>query len=124
MVPVVSCAAALAAVPQRTAAAIANPRIARPILLRIIDSPPFIDYLRRRAYHYDDFSPVPTLKRGAPVPLYHQLKTALLRDIESGRWRPGDRIPTEDALIERYKVSKITVRQALRDLAQMGYIRR
>jgi len=67
---------------------------------------------------------VPTLKRGAPVPLYHQLKTALLRDIESGRWRPGDRIPTEDALIERYKVSKITVRQALRDLAQMGYIRR
>ena len=67
---------------------------------------------------------MPTLKRGAPVPLYHQLKTALLRDIESGRWRPGDRIPTEDALIERYKVSKITVRQALRDLAQMGYIRR
>ena len=67
---------------------------------------------------------MPSLKRGAPVPLYHQLKTALLRDIESGRWRPGDRIPTEDALIERYQVSKITVRQALRDLAQMGYIRR
>jgi GntR family transcriptional regulator len=67
---------------------------------------------------------VPTLKRGAPVPLYHQLKTALLRDIQSGRWRPGDRMPTEDALIERYQVSKITVRQALRDLAQMGYIRR
>lgn len=64
------------------------------------------------------------LKRGAPVPLYHQLKTALLRDIEAGRWRPGDRIPTEDALIERFKVSKITVRQALRDLVQLGYIRR
>jgi GntR family transcriptional regulator len=64
------------------------------------------------------------LQRGAPVPLYHQLKTALLRDIESGRWRPGERIPTEDALLERFKVSKITVRQALRDLAQMGYIRR
>jgi GntR family transcriptional regulator len=64
------------------------------------------------------------LKRGAPVPLYHQLKTALLRDIEAGRWRPGDRIPTEDALIERFGVSKITVRQALRDLVQLGYIRR
>jgi GntR family transcriptional regulator len=67
---------------------------------------------------------VPTLKRGAPVPLYHQLKSALLRDIEAGRWRPGERIPTEDALIERFQVSKITVRQALRDLAQQGYIRR
>jgi len=64
------------------------------------------------------------LKRDAPVPLYHQLKTALLRDIEAGRWRPGDRLPTEDALIARFRVSKITVRQALRDLAQMGYIRR
>jgi GntR family transcriptional regulator len=67
---------------------------------------------------------VPILKRGAPVPLYHQLKAALLRDIEAGRWRPGERLPTEDALIARFKVSKITVRQALRDLAQLGYIRR
>ncbi len=65
-----------------------------------------------------------TLKRGTPVPLYHQLKTALLREIEGGRWRPGDRIPTEDALIARFQVSKITVRQALRELAQLGYIRR
>lgn len=67
---------------------------------------------------------VPTLKRGAPVPLYHQLKTALLQDIEAGRWRAGERLPTEDALIARFQVSKITVRQALRDLAQLGYIRR
>src|SRR5206468_4320738 len=67
---------------------------------------------------------VPILKRGAPVPLYHQLKTTLLREIEAGRWRAGERIPTEDALIERFKVSKITVRQALRDLSEKGYIRR
>ena len=63
------------------------------------------------------------LKRDAPVPLYHQLKTALLEQIEAGRWRPGDRLPTEDALISQFRVSKITVRQALRDLAEMGYIR-
>jgi GntR family transcriptional regulator len=67
---------------------------------------------------------MPTLKRGAPEPLYHQLKTALLREIEAGRWRPGERLPTEDALIARFHVSKITVRQALRDLSQLGYIRR
>jgi len=68
---------------------------------------------------------MPILKRGgAQLPLYHQLKTALLREIQGGRWKPGDRLPTEDALIARFHVSKITVRQALRELAQMGYIRR
>ena len=39
---------------------------------------------------------VPPLNRNAAVPLYHQLKTAILRDIEAGRWKPGDRLPTED----------------------------
>ena len=67
---------------------------------------------------------MPTLKRGAPVPLYHQLKASILRDIELGRWHPGEQLPTEDALMARFHVSKITVRQALRDLAQQGYIRR
>ena len=67
---------------------------------------------------------MPILKRGDPLPLYQQLKTAILRDIQDGRWRPGDRLPTEDALIKRFRVSKITVRQALRELAEMGYIRR
>jgi len=67
---------------------------------------------------------VPFLNRDAAVPLYHQLKTAILRDIEAGRWKPGDRLPTEDELIARFHVSKITVRQALRELSQMGYVRR
>ena len=58
------------------------------------------------------------------MPLYHQLKASILRDIDGGRWRPGEQLPTEDALMARFHVSKITVRQALRDLAQQGYIRR
>ena len=58
------------------------------------------------------------------MPLYHQLKASLLQDIDAGRWRPGEQLPTEDALMARFHVSKITVRQALRDLAQLGYIRR
>lgn len=67
---------------------------------------------------------MPSLNRRAPVPLYHQLKEAILRDIEAGRWRPGDRLPTEDEWIRRFRVSKITVRQALADLVHMGIIRR
>ena len=67
---------------------------------------------------------MPLSKRDLPVPLYHQVKTAILREIEAGRWAPGEQLPTENALIERFHVSKITVRQALAELAQMGYIRR
>ena len=65
-----------------------------------------------------------TLSRTGPLPLYHQLKTIILREIEAGRWPPDAQLPSEDELARRFKVSKITVRQALRDLAAEGFIRR
>src|SRR5689334_1084850 len=65
-----------------------------------------------------------TLNRDLPVPLYHQVKTWILGGIENGLWRPDERLPSEDELADKFSVSKITVRQALRDLAQLGYIRR
>lgn len=64
------------------------------------------------------------LRRNLPVPLYHQLKTAIQQEIEAGRWKPGEQLPTENDLIARFRVSKITVRQALRELSNLGYIRR
>lgn len=44
--------------------------------------------------------------------------------IEKGVYVPGDRIPTERALCEKYDISRAPVRQALADLVQEGYIRR
>ena len=64
------------------------------------------------------------LDKSLPLPLYHQLKNILMARIESGEWEPGQQIPTETSLSERFGVSKITVRQAMRDLADLGYIRR
>lgn len=64
------------------------------------------------------------LDRGLPVPLYHQLRSILLADIESGKLQSGQQLPTEAKLAEQFGVSKITVRQALEELAQLGYIRR
>jgi GntR family transcriptional regulator len=65
-----------------------------------------------------------TLDKQLPIPLYHQLKMILLKDIQSGRWKADDRLPTESELEKAYRVSKITVRQALRELADSGYVRR
>jgi GntR family transcriptional regulator len=62
--------------------------------------------------------------RRAATPLYHQVKTLLLKEIEAGQWTPDARLPTEDELSARFRVSKVTIRQALRDLSNLGYIRR
>ena len=64
------------------------------------------------------------LDKDLAVPLYHQLQNVLKAEIESGRWQPDQRLPSEKELAERFGVSKITVRQALDVLAQLGYIRR
>ena len=65
-----------------------------------------------------------TLNRTLYVPLYHQLKEILLRDIQSGKLKPDDRLPSEDRVAADYGVSIITVRRTLTDLATAGYIRR
>ena len=64
------------------------------------------------------------LEARSPIPLYLQLKQRLLAGIEAGRWSPGDRIPGDEALQERYGVSRTTVRQALRELELAGLITR
>ena len=57
-----------------------------------------------------------------PVPLYHQLKLVLLKDIEQGMYKPGGRLPSESELIRQYGVSRITVRQALDELEAEGRV--
>lgn len=54
--------------------------------------------------------------------LYIQLTRILLEEINSGRWQPGRKIPTEEELCREYNISKITVRQAILNLASEGYL--
>lgn len=53
------------------------------------------------------------LDRNSFVPLYYQLQEALKEQIESGRWRPGDTLPSEPELARGFGVSRVVVRQAL-----------
>jgi GntR family transcriptional regulator len=64
------------------------------------------------------------LDKSLPAPLYHQLKCALMEAIELGEWKIGEQLPNEGKLAESFGVSKITVRQALQELADLGYVRR
>jgi len=54
--------------------------------------------------------------------LYIQLTRIFLEEITSGKWPLGQQIPTEDELCRQYGVSKITVRQAVNNLASDGYV--
>lgn len=67
---------------------------------------------------------ITVLRKEIPIPLYHQLTCTLKEGIDSGKWQPGEQLPNEAKLAEQFGVSKITVRQALRDLAGLGYVRR
>jgi len=58
----------------------------------------------------------------SPQPLYIQLKEVLRGYILDGTYAPHSKLPSENELIRQYKVSRITVRQALRDLQKEGLI--
>ena len=62
------------------------------------------------------------LKRNHPQPLYAQLKESLRADIIAGRLHAHEQLPSERELCTRFRVSRMTVRQALRDLTREGLI--
>lgn len=59
-----------------------------------------------------------------PVALYFQVRQALMEQILDGRLKPGDRLQPEDRLAEELGVSRITVRRALQELADDGWLTR
>ena len=63
------------------------------------------------------------LERG-PVPLHHQVYVDLRAALAADEWRPGDQLPTERELAERYGCSLITVRRALDELTREGRLER
>ncbi|MFO7637444.1 MAG: GntR family transcriptional regulator [Clostridia bacterium] len=56
------------------------------------------------------------------VPLYSQLKDELIKLIKEGTYEPGESIPSENELCVIYSMSRPTVRQAIGELANMGYL--
>ena len=58
----------------------------------------------------------------AGPPLYRQIADKLRHQIESGELKEGDRLPTEDQLIEEHHTSRSTVRAALKELATRGLV--
>lgn len=62
------------------------------------------------------------LQPSSSVPLYRQLKDKILSEISSGKLTEGAKIPTEVELSDRYAISRITVRNAIKELVEEGYL--
>jgi GntR family transcriptional regulator len=62
------------------------------------------------------------IDRASLIPYYHQLKSLVLEQIAREDLTPGDRLPSDHELCERYAVSRTVVRQALGELEFEGAI--
>jgi GntR family transcriptional regulator, arabinose operon transcriptional repressor len=57
-------------------------------------------------------------------PKYRQIFDRLARDITSGKYAPGEKLPSEAALVRQFGASRITVGRAVRELKEQGLVQR
>lgn len=62
--------------------------------------------------------------RHSPIPLYEQVKQLIRERILNGDYPPGTVIPTEKEMCDEFEVSRITIKQAMDELARSGLIQR
>jgi GntR family histidine utilization transcriptional repressor len=64
------------------------------------------------------------IDKAAPEPLYQQIKNTIQAKIRSGDWSAGQKLPSENELVEALGVSRMTIHRALRELTHDGLINR
>jgi GntR family transcriptional regulator len=57
-------------------------------------------------------------------PLYKQVEQHILQCLESGEWKPGEQLPTESQLAERFGVAVFTLRAGISELVATGILAR
>src|ERR1700709_2293053 len=60
----------------------------------------------------------------ARKPRHREVFDTLLGEIASGRFQPGDRLPTEAELAKTFSASRSTIARAMRDLKNRGLLNR
>ena len=62
------------------------------------------------------------MHRPEPIPLYAALEAQIAAGIANGEFPVGSQLPTENDLIQRFAVSRTTVRKAIQNLADRGFV--
>jgi len=64
------------------------------------------------------------VNKNSAQPLYQQIKDVVNKNIRQGQWQTGEKIPSENELVELLKVSRMTIHRALRELTSEGILNR
>ncbi|QDP41293.1 GntR family transcriptional regulator [Radiobacillus deserti] len=64
------------------------------------------------------------LNKNSPLPIYYQLEEEIRQLIQSGQLKPGELLPSEREYAELHEISRMTVRQAINNLASEGLLYR
>ncbi len=67
---------------------------------------------------------VSVVDKASAQPLYQQIKNVISQKISEGRWQAGQKIPSENELVDSLDVSRMTVNRALRELTREGLLNR
>lgn len=62
------------------------------------------------------------LENNTAIPLYAQLKEKIISDINNETLKYGDKIETEQEIMKKYNLSRITVRRTISELVAEGYL--
>ena len=62
--------------------------------------------------------------KNSKLPLYHQMAEKITEEIKNNNLKEDEKIPSEREYCERYKVSRSTVREAVKHLEQTGHLYR
>jgi len=64
------------------------------------------------------------IKKRTALPLYQQIKDNVRNKIDNNEWLPGQQLPSENVLVTKLGVSRMTVHRALRELTNEGLLNR
>ena len=64
------------------------------------------------------------INKTSAIPMYRQVADRIRADIKNGIYKVDEKIPTELELIDKYSVSRITIRQAVELLVEEGVLSR
>lgn len=64
------------------------------------------------------------IDRNSPIPNYFQLQTWIKEQIEQGVFQVHDKIPTEEEFVKITGLARATIRQAIQNLVNLGFLSR
>lgn len=62
--------------------------------------------------------------KATPIPIYYKISRQIVDQIKQNKLRPGDKIPSENEIRQKYDVSNTTARKVLHEIERGGFVQK